>query len=302
MVAPLPSSFSAYFLSALDEFELGPGIWIIRGDRLAEDFALSYDIETRDRRIHKSIDDNLLAEPSEKYAYLVQQRSGYIGQQKEPPVVAEFKTLWRQSLGALLAVGAIDSPGWRREPFEGAMFAHRMNGEPGIVFAEPLSPQLRAFYTEMSLAEEAREEALKSASARIKKRLDAAKSAFALTEHGRRLSVAAIWYLRSHISGDSLDGLLESTIALEALLGGGNSEGTKLSSLLGNRCAYLIGKSVKDRENILSKFSEIYTLRSKIVHEGHHKFSKTERDLLTFSRNLCRKALVREMTIAVSAD
>ncbi|MBF7010332.1 HEPN domain-containing protein [Novosphingobium resinovorum] len=298
LVAPLPSSFSKEFFEVCDDFELGPGISLVRGKKLAQDFSLETGNIQRDKRIISALGAEFLVLPDKEGLYFVQQRSGYVGQQQEPPILAEFKTALQQLLGAILAIKGFAQRGWRAENEDRAIFIHRRVDDPAIVLAERLSPKLRDFYGEMSILQgrTISKKTKEDNSVNLRK-LNIIKSVFQLNDHGRRLSVAAIWYLRSHISKDSLDGLLESTIALEALLGGGNAEGTKLSSLLGNRCAFLVGRSITDRQEILSKFSEIYTLRSRIVHEGHHRFTKFERELLTYSRELCRRALVKEMTM-----
>lgn len=303
IIAPLPTSFSIVFYDLCDNFDLGPGFSIVRGSDLAIDFPLKTDVPVTNIRIGNSIGNELLKAPDPGGLYFVQVRSGYIGVQKDSPVIADFKTYLRQLLGAMLALNAFVPAQWRKEPFDGAMFAHRKGTALQISSAEKLTPQLRDFYSEMGHPKDGKVIPMtaKNKDSSVKK-LNAIRSVFKMNEQGRRLSVAAIWYLRSFMSKDSLDALLESTIALEALLGGGNSEGTKLSNLLGNRCAYLVGRSLSERDEILSKFNEIYTLRSKIVHEGHHRFSKVERGLLAYSRELCRRALVKEMSMAVSVE
>jgi len=300
MSAPLPTVFSDEYYDICDNTEIGTGISIVSGAHLKKDFPTHTGYGRRDRRITNLSGNSALQTPQDDLLYLVQNRSGYFGSQKEPPALADFKTSVRQFLGAALAVKALNTTHWIDDKWEGAYIVHRKDGEAELCFADAIDPTLKDFYRSMNHRRSGDKKNKKDDN-RVdlcKRKIEAIKSVFNLNDHGRRLSVASIWYLRSHLSGDTLDALLESTIALEALLGGGTSEGTKLSSLLGNRCAYLIGNSLADRQEILSNFTEIYGLRSRIVHEGHHKFSPKERGLLGYSKELCRRALVKEMTLS----
>jgi hypothetical protein len=299
--APMPKSFSSQFFKYIDKFELGNGMFLMKGEHLSNDFPLTTGISEADARIFININEKQKQPPADGSIYFVQFKGGYVGLQKDSPIINDFYANFRQLLGSILAVGGFVSTPWNNSSNEHAIFIHRNDGEYKITKIEPFPIQLGIFYGEMGneLTSD-----LKSSSdrhpERLKRRLNLIRSSFQNTDHARRLSVSCIWYLRSYMSKDSLDGLLESTISLEALLGGANYEGTRLSSLLGNRCAYLVGRDISDRTEILERFQSIYALRSRIVHEGHHIFSKNERDLLMYSRELCRRSLLKEM--ALSSD
>jgi len=299
LTAVLPSIFSDDYYDDCQNFDLGRGLSIRSGAELEDHFPLSSDVERRDKIIAHASGGEKTLSLDPKALYLVQQKSGYVAGQQESPVSLEFKNTLRQFLGAALAVGAIKSGGWGADKSIGVFVIHKQDDGYELISGERFSPQIQDFYGKMHRprTKDSKEPRSKVTATVREQKLNAIKSVFAATDHGKRLSVASIWYLRSYLSHETLDGLLESTIALEALLGGGNAEGTKLSSLLGNRCAYLIGKTLKDRDEILSQFTEIYKLRSKIVHEGHHKFSSHERSLLVYSRELCRRAMIAEMRL-----
>jgi hypothetical protein len=58
-------------------------------------------------------------------------------------------------------------------------------------------------------------------------------------------------------------------VAMEILLGDkAVSDLMGLGELLRNRCAYLIGDSQTQREEILDEFKKIYEVRCQIVHRG----------------------------------
>lgn len=112
----------------------------------------------------------------------------------------------------------------------------------------------------------------------------------------RKLYTACIWYYRATISRRPLDQMLESTIAIEVLLGDRSaSEGVGLGNLLGNRCAFLLGESLKERQEILQLFSKIYSLRSLIVHEGKHKLEPGESRTVGAAVRLCGRIIAKEL-------
>ncbi|USQ99550.1 HEPN domain-containing protein [Sphingomonas aerolata] len=303
LAVPLPSSFSADFLDLCENYDLGSGLSICSGAYLENQFPIETGVDLIDAAIASAVGKLDTLQPDSDTLYLVQNKSGYVSGQMESPMLAEFKSTHRQFLGAALAVKAVTGSGWHFDKSIGGYAIHHRKEGFELVSAEQMPPQLIEFYSRMHRPRPTKPETKKSPStpSNRENKLSAIKSVFSNNEHSRGLSIATIWYLRSVLSQDTLDGLLESTIALEALLGGANSEGTKLSSLLGSRCAYLIGRSVKDRNDILKKFTEIYKLRSQIVHEGHHSFTKIERSLLTYSREMCRRAIVAEMRLPVGA-
>lgn len=124
------------------------------------------------------------------------------------------------------------------------------------------------------------------------------KTVFHDTKDGRKLFTACIWYYRAMISKRPLDRLLESTISIEVLLGDRQmSEGIGLSKLLGNRCAFLLGESSSQRDNIIDTFGKIYTLRSTIVHEGKHKLEPRDAETVDSAIKLCGQIIEKELRV-----
>ena len=70
-----------------------------------------------------------------------------------------------------------------------------------------------------------------------------------------------------------------------------------LGELLRNRCAYLIGKSHKQREEVLADFRDIYDLRSKIVHRGKVRLHLKERSLFAKLQWMCRCVIQEEVQL-----
>ena len=88
--------------------------------------------------------------------------------------------------------------------------------------------------------------------------------------------------------------------SLEILLGDkASSEATGLMVLLKNRCAYSIGRNQAERNWILTKFDEIYDVRSRIVHRGHRRLTKAERMLFFLLQDLVRRTICHEIKVQV---
>ena len=87
-------------------------------------------------------------------------------------------------------------------------------------------------------------------------------------------------------------------IVLEILLGEEDrSDEIGLGELLRNRCAYLIGKTHKQRSEILRDFNRIYAVRSLIVHRGKSRLTPDERSLFHKLRWMCRRVIEEELTL-----
>lgn len=82
-----------------------------------------------------------------------------------------------------------------------------------------------------------------------------------------RILLSCEWLFDSIASDNELLSFVQAMVSLEILLGDkAVSDLMGLNELLRNRCAYLIGKSQAQRDEILKDFREIYDVRSQIVH------------------------------------
>ena len=87
-------------------------------------------------------------------------------------------------------------------------------------------------------------------------------------------------------------------VAIEILLGDKQkASDIGLGNLISNRCAYLIGKSQTQRNDILKKFKKIYDIRSQIVHNGHSKLNSKEKDLFYTLQWICRRVIQEEVEL-----
>ena len=129
-------------------------------------------------------------------------------------------------------------------------------------------------------------------------RLKYINDVFTHTPQAINIIRSAQWYFDSYCGDDELLSYIQATVALEILLGDKKiSKKTGLSELLGNRCAYLISKSNKERESILNDFRAIYEIRSQIVHNGMNRLNIKERIFLDKLHKLCRRTINKEIEL-----
>lgn len=113
-----------------------------------------------------------------------------------------------------------------------------------------------------------------------------------------RLRTASVWMLRANQSTRPLDRLLEAAIVIEVLLGDrSTSDRIGLSKLMANRCAYALGKTVNEREQIIKDFDQFYNIRSQIVHTGRYQVSKADQDVIRKGVNLATRILRHEFNL-----
>ncbi|MFM5895131.1 MAG: hypothetical protein ACKOQM_11980 [Novosphingobium sp.] len=113
-----------------------------------------------------------------------------------------------------------------------------------------------------------------------------------------RLKTASIWLLRAHKTSRGMDKILDSTIAIEVLLGDREaSDRIGLSKLMANRCAYALGKSHKERSELNDFFIRFYRVRSDIVHSGRLKLNESEQEVVETGTQLASRILRHETSI-----
>jgi hypothetical protein len=113
----------------------------------------------------------------------------------------------------------------------------------------------------------------------------------------RRLRLACRWFFDSSASSDDVTAFVQAMIVMETVLGEGASfdrNSISLGELLKNRCAFLLGKTRSERDDILAAFAHLYRVRSAIVHHGQHKLSYSERTKLFELKDLCARVIRAE--------
>lgn len=116
----------------------------------------------------------------------------------------------------------------------------------------------------------------------IRPKLELVATAFRNDEKAKRLMRASQWLLDGKIGANELLSFVQTTVAMEILLGEeSKSDVIGLGELLRNRCAYLIliGQTRTERDTILKDFGDIYDIRSKMVHRGKSRLDSREKTL-----------------------
>lgn len=128
--------------------------------------------------------------------------------------------------------------------------------------------------------------------------LDEMALVIAAGKRAEPIMLASQWYFDSATGTDPLLPFIQAMVVLEILLGDkAASKEIGLNELLRNRCAYLIGSSQEEREDLYKTFSDIYDVRSQIVHRGKHRLNAHERSLLSRLRELCRRVIQKEVDL-----
>lgn len=110
-----------------------------------------------------------------------------------------------------------------------------------------------------------------------------------------RISSAAKWFLDSHAGNNAQVKFVQLMIAFEILLGDrAMSKETGIATLMANRCAYMIGRSSKHRENLIAAFKHGYEIRNRIVHAGTSRLTHKEQINFQFMQELCAKVIQHE--------
>lgn len=116
----------------------------------------------------------------------------------------------------------------------------------------------------------------------------------------RRLRRAGQWYFDSLCGANELLSFVQATVALEIVLGEkAVSNIVGLGELMANRCAYLIGKTGRERTEVLQKFRSLYATRSQIVHSGKNRLTGRERADLWELRWMCKRVIQEELELVV---
>jgi hypothetical protein len=128
-------------------------------------------------------------------------------------------------------------------------------------------------------------------------------SAALRSDHSSTLRLASQWFWDSHKGNDEVLRYVRRMTTLEILLGeGADTSEASLGELLGNRLAYLIGKTHKERTETLAEFKKIYNIRSRILHRGKHRLVGEERYMMARLQKLCEKALDEEAKIVATPE
>ncbi|MCS4233095.1 HEPN domain-containing protein [Stenotrophomonas sp. BIGb0135] len=112
---------------------------------------------------------------------------------------------------------------------------------------------------------------------------------------GEKIRLSARWLFDSHCGRDQLLAYVQAAASIEILLGDDDQDASiGLTTLMANRCAYLIAKTPTARSDIIDAFREIYKIRSKIVHTGKNRLNRHEVSLFHYLQHLIYSVINEE--------
>ncbi|CAM2175504.1 conserved hypothetical protein [Burkholderia latens] len=109
-----------------------------------------------------------------------------------------------------------------------------------------------------------------------------------------RILTGLEWAFDADVERNETQALLNACIGIEAILG--KPKETGLTDKLADRCAFMLGRGARDRDQIAADFKKIYDARSKVVHGRARRLQPHERGMLDQAKRLLRNILRREAT------
>ncbi len=301
----LPAKINSFFNGLVTEFPLAEHIRLVtRKDNLDERFPLVSEDEKRHKRIHG--EGTILTGPIDPEwgvdsAYLQIDVKGFVGIYGTTMPTTRARQILRSICGLAIATRLLKVRySVSLFPVKSHFYVHKhTDGGCEIDGKFELEDHYASAFNDLELHDldgELKEEEHKKKWAVA--RLQDMRAVFSAGERSERILLASQWLFDSYAGKDELLSFVQTMVVLEILLGEKDrSDEIGLGELLRNRCAYLIGKTHKERAEILRDFNRIYAVRSQIVHRGKNRLTPDERSLFHNLRWMCRRVIQEELTL-----
>lgn len=327
IVMRLHSALTANILLDSSKIQLANGLFIISGLELFNIVKNTTENKFLDQAI-RGANDISSVNISKNSHYLMKYSSGFAGLFNNNPSARELMDTARSLYGLLIAEEVMENGSFETDDTEVVLSAYHNVKEAAspICYMEGADSDLVQFFSanectldymfpsdpdsEVVGENESEDELVETQQSpeytkivnlhteKCERLIARIVSAFGNNDHCRKIQVSALWLYRSYLNTRPLDAILESTIALEVLLGDREmADRIGLTKLLANRCAYLIGKTQSQRLQIIDDFQKVYRFRSEIVHSGLHTISREHRDLSSLARSLAEKVIRKEIDL-----
>lgn len=297
----LPQEISKSLDNFIKVHQLSESVWIHPSRSIPDPFPISHNNPLVDNDLFDRFisDDKYDLQPDRTLLSI--RASGYVGLYRTP-LVPHASDILKAFYGAALAVGLFKYGTSFQNPEDSFFIIHQISkSATEIVFTEAVDSDLTANSCRLRVTPQG-DLSDEEYGEKIENLLNAVSCIFGSDKHARKIFTSCVWLFRSHTSFNPLDSLLESTIAIEALLGDRENQAKLgISRLLGNRCAYLLGTSMQEREDIIQQFDGIYQLRSDVVHSGKHRVNSHERKTSELSKSLCARIIRQELILEMKA-
>ncbi len=303
---PIPKVISDRLLAALQDtlpLELSPTVGLVRGDEATTALFPAPRSENRSLGLLGLLGSLEGAPPTTEWekdtVYLQVRRSGYVTRFGQSATAFDAEEalrafagvsmahhLFRFSWSASNALAQISRPSY---------LVHRRVGD---VWTLDCTPEFDTTLAAALASIELNQLGSITDRALLDHALTKVRTCFSRPEASARITRSGRWLFGSSVSRDETMAFVQAAVALEILLGEEDaSDVIGLGELLANRCAYLIGGSQEYRKSVLREFRAIYKVRSKIVHVGKGRLTRSEHNMLGRLRWMCSRAIQEETSL-----
>lgn len=304
---PINQELAKYFHENLYPISSGMRL-IIPNEGFSASNPLNSDLVKRQRQIHDeswragllSGDLYALREWNQNTLFFQVDIEGYYGFLADSKTEYQAFSKLKSFLGLLIARRGITSNHTRVANISQKGYVHINNQDKWELLARiDVNDDISSFLT--SLAVDELDGILPTIEKKAERLVNVCKeigTSLANDEVTQRIIRSAIWFFDSHYGRNELLRFIQAMIAMEIVLGEKKSTDIiGIQELLRNRCAYLIGNSHQQREEVLREFAEIYNVRSKIVHEGKDQINKKEAKLFGSLQWMVSRVLQEELKL-----
>ena len=228
--------------------------------------------------------------------------SGFVGQFGVTETLQDALDTVKALLGLLLALRMLTVKGSRSNSDDVSMYVHRRiesrwEIERNFQFDPRLAGAFNSLVPNLFDGALGKEHWSKLASVTLRK----AAATLSGDPSCAKLRLAAQWLFESQCEANDLLSFLNAAVVLEVLLGDKSvSDVLGVTELLANRCAYLIGGTPSERQEVLNDFRSIYDVRSRIVHRGKTRLNLEDRRLLQKLLWICHRVIQKEIDLVVA--
>ncbi|MBB3347801.1 HEPN domain-containing protein [Sphingomonas sp. BK069] len=278
------------------DVKLSDRLRVLSFDMIPKSFVLKHTNSRINAYLNRYHSDKIEEQFQDNALYLEFRTTGYLARRRSSRAISEFYDEIRAFYGACIANGIFyEHGGWSEEITPLLIGNSIHNGVESFAYVERCDEDVvacAALETSMKTDRQ-----LKNGNS-LEEVLTPIKAVFNSDNHVK-LKTASTWALRAHLSRRGLDKILESAITIEVLMGDREtSDRIGLTKLIANRCAYALGKSNKEREDLIKFFIEFYKVRSEVVHSGRTVLNHDERKIVDEGLELSIRVLKHEIELS----
>ncbi len=302
-----PPEISSLLHAVVSKVKFGDRITLVtpKGGEFAKYFPLLSGNEKKDKRIHSGATLlSLLGRADAKWnddsVYLQIQADGYIGQYGRSVATFSAESLLKAFCGVCIALRIFKVRiSYSKTVPSKYFYVHQRTGTKSEIDSRhELDDAIDAGFRDLVVHDlEGFLDSDEKKQHWLREKLPDAEIVFDSGEKAERIVLASQWLFDSYCGRNELLAFVQTMVALEILLGEQSNSEVGLGELLRNRCAFLIGKSHEQRADVLKDFSEIYRVRSQIVHRGKSRLTLRERTLFHKLQWMCRRVIQEEVSL-----